>query len=133
MRPSGCRAPRRARDVPIFEYRCARCGEESSQLVRKPEDVPQNCDACGSRKLERLLSAPNVRTTRVDPSALRATSREISARPERFGEAMTALEARTGVKIERDRVDAAIDSLAQAKKSGAAEAAPTRTRKKGRS
>lgn len=41
--------------VPLFEYRCDDCRQEFELLVRRLEDV--NCPRCGSRDLEKLLSA----------------------------------------------------------------------------
>ncbi|HAF66771.1 MAG: zinc ribbon domain-containing protein [Bacillota bacterium] len=47
--------------MPIFEYRCKRCGKVFECLVRKG-DVPA-CPECGSEELTKLMSmfATNVR------------------------------------------------------------------------
>jgi putative FmdB family regulatory protein len=45
--------------VPIYEYRCRRCGGASTVVtLRASERVSPRCRSCGSRALERLLSAP---------------------------------------------------------------------------
>ncbi len=43
--------------MPLYEYRCAQCGEEFEKLVRSffgSKDV--TCPACGSKSVERLIS-----------------------------------------------------------------------------
>lgn len=49
---------RREVSVPIFEYRCEKCGEEFEEIVSSDErDRPQACPACGSKRTKRLISA----------------------------------------------------------------------------
>jgi len=45
--------------MPLFEYQCTACNQQSEILVRNQE--PPECPACGSGKLEKLLSAANGR------------------------------------------------------------------------
>ena len=104
--------------MPIYEYRCGHCAEEMSCLVRASDPGPDRCEHCGHRALERIVSAFNVRGTRPSSEqALRYGSRELLERPERFGQAMQAIETRTGMKMLADRVDAAMHRLSQASKS----------------
>ena len=43
--------------VPIFEYRCQKCGAEFDELESiDNRDKPHKCPACGSMKSERQLS-----------------------------------------------------------------------------
>jgi putative FmdB family regulatory protein len=42
--------------MPIYEYRCKTCGEESELLVLGDDD-PITCKKCGGDKLEKLMSA----------------------------------------------------------------------------
>lgn len=42
--------------MPIYEYRCARCGHRFSELVRGEGDEAA-CPACGRGEPERLLSS----------------------------------------------------------------------------
>jgi putative FmdB family regulatory protein len=44
--------------MPIYEYKCADCGRLTSVFQRSMGSAPDaRCKACGSRKLERALSA----------------------------------------------------------------------------
>ena len=43
--------------MPIYEYRCTKCGEQFERLVRNSDDEKDvECRACGSKETERLLS-----------------------------------------------------------------------------
>lgn len=43
--------------MPIYEYRCLKCGKKNSFLtLRVSEKVDETCAHCGSHKLTRLLS-----------------------------------------------------------------------------
>ncbi|MDX1925255.1 MAG: zinc ribbon domain-containing protein [Pirellulaceae bacterium] len=47
--------------MPLYEYQCKECKRESEVLVRGSEQP--ECPACGSKKMEKLLSvtaAPNM-------------------------------------------------------------------------
>ena len=104
--------------MPIYEYRCGRCAEEMSYLVRASDPGPERCEHCGHPALERIVSAFNVRGSQSSPDqALRYGSRDFLERPERFGQAMRALETRTGMKLPAERVDDAMHRLSQASKS----------------
>jgi putative FmdB family regulatory protein len=43
--------------MPIYDYRCSKCGHSFEQLV-KPDEKPP-CPKCGAKKAERLFS-PNA-------------------------------------------------------------------------
>ncbi|KPJ51289.1 hypothetical protein AMJ40_00330 [candidate division TA06 bacterium DG_26] len=45
--------------MPIYEYRCSECGKvmEVFQKQSKPNETVV-CPGCGSKKVERLISAP---------------------------------------------------------------------------
>jgi putative FmdB family regulatory protein len=45
--------------MPIFEYRCEKCGQVNEFLVFKKEE-PLSCKQCGSKDLTKLLSAHNI-------------------------------------------------------------------------
>lgn len=48
--------------MPMYEYRCRKCGESFEELVRNAEDeAALACPACGADKPERCLSACAVR------------------------------------------------------------------------
>ncbi len=43
--------------MPLFEYRCGKCGEEFEELESyEDRDKPQECPACGAKNSERLMS-----------------------------------------------------------------------------
>jgi putative FmdB family regulatory protein len=64
--------------MPIYEYRCRKCGKRFSVLTLRISETPvARCDRCGSRAAERLLSRfamPKSEDARMeslaDPSAL---------------------------------------------------------------
>ena len=43
--------------MPIYEYRCLECGKISEVFLRSPDNQSIECPICGSKNLERLLSA----------------------------------------------------------------------------
>jgi putative FmdB family regulatory protein len=45
--------------MPIYEYRCKKCGKQTEVLVRSPEKPPTRCRECGGR-LEKLISSPAI-------------------------------------------------------------------------
>jgi len=50
--------------LPIFEYRCKKCGHEFEDLVSVAErDEPRVCPACGATGAERLVSVFAARVT----------------------------------------------------------------------
>jgi putative FmdB family regulatory protein len=57
--------------MPIYEYRCLQCGEISEIFLRSLEGQNIQCPACGSRKLDKLLSASY--TLKTDVSAAGTT------------------------------------------------------------
>ncbi len=47
--------------MPLFEYRCKKCGAVTEVLVRRPADEDNvRCDACNSAKVAKMLSAAAV-------------------------------------------------------------------------
>jgi putative FmdB family regulatory protein len=49
--------------MPIFEYRCTRCGTVCEFLEGVGSGRPEKrCSSCGSEDLERIFSASNVST-----------------------------------------------------------------------
>ncbi|GIX29954.1 MAG: hypothetical protein KatS3mg124_0426 [Porticoccaceae bacterium] len=47
--------------MPIYAYRCERCGEALEVLLRSGEAPPERCPGCGAAALVRQLSAPAFR------------------------------------------------------------------------
>lgn len=44
--------------MPIFEYRCTKCGVIREAIVLRADDAPVECGACKG-KLEKIISAPS--------------------------------------------------------------------------
>ncbi|HYM25493.1 MAG TPA: zinc ribbon domain-containing protein [Vicinamibacterales bacterium] len=59
--------------MPLFDFECRKCRHEFEALVR-PGDEP-SCPACGSRDLERLLSAFAVDTAEKRQAAAKQSRR----------------------------------------------------------
>src|SRR3990170_3544950 len=54
-------ARRRAGDMPIYEFRCNRCGRRTSIFVRSMSSpVSAVCEHCGSGEMSRLISRVTV-------------------------------------------------------------------------
>ncbi len=51
--------------MPIYEYRCEKCGEVTELLVLRKEETPA-CKGCGSEDIVKLMSAHN---TAITPSS----------------------------------------------------------------
>ncbi|HIE10562.1 MAG TPA: zinc ribbon domain-containing protein [Kiritimatiellae bacterium] len=48
--------------MPLFEYRCDKCGHVFEHLAMRSDERPSKCPQCGSRKLEKQFSAFSART-----------------------------------------------------------------------
>jgi len=54
--------------MPIYEYKCQECGRISEIFLRSLNSQNIQCRLCGSRKLERILSASYaLRTDNATP------------------------------------------------------------------
>ena len=45
--------------MPTYDYQCEKCGHEFERVQRITEDPIKTCPECKSKKVKRLLSAPN--------------------------------------------------------------------------
>jgi len=59
--------------VPIYEYTCRGCGHQFELLVLKGTTVA--CPECASADLERMLSAPAVKSETTRDLAMRAAKK----------------------------------------------------------
>jgi putative FmdB family regulatory protein len=57
--------------MPIYEYRCQKCGHEFEALVR-PGKQPPACASCGGTELERVFSLPSVKSDTTRAKSMRA-------------------------------------------------------------
>jgi putative FmdB family regulatory protein len=46
--------------MPIYEFKCRQCGRVVEVLQRGDEDREVQCHGCGSRDMERMISASNL-------------------------------------------------------------------------
>jgi putative FmdB family regulatory protein len=53
--------------MPIYEFRCPKCGEVFEELVFG-EDARVPCPCCGAKKSEKLLSCCSFKTAGSGPS-----------------------------------------------------------------
>ena len=63
--------------MPIYDFRCQECGEVSEFLVPSSADGGTlACPGCGSRNMERLISAPSLLKNRADAPGTTCCGRE---------------------------------------------------------
>jgi putative FmdB family regulatory protein len=60
--------------MPIFEYACKSCGKEFEALVLPTTAAPA-CPACKSVELEKLISAPAIKSDSTHGLAMRAAKK----------------------------------------------------------
>ncbi|MGC8872467.1 MAG: FmdB family zinc ribbon protein [bacterium] len=60
--------------MPIYEFKCLDCNEEFEVLLKSKEEISNvRCKACGSSKIERLMSVVN--------SLIKETTNKASDKP----------------------------------------------------
>ncbi|MCC7124116.1 MAG: zinc ribbon domain-containing protein [Acidobacteria bacterium] len=64
--------------MPIYDYSCKSCGHEFERLVRTG-DTPA-CPACAATDLERLVTAPAVKSSGTHALALKAAAKRDKVR-----------------------------------------------------
>jgi putative FmdB family regulatory protein len=50
--------------MPLYEYRCAKCGHVMEVLEKADATDRHACEKCGSHRMERLMSTFGVRADR---------------------------------------------------------------------
>ena len=66
--------------MPIFEYRCGKCGQTNEFLILKKEE-PLRCKQCGSEDLTKLLSAHNTVSSLVAWTCLNPVPEAVAGHP----------------------------------------------------
>jgi len=46
--------------MPLYEYKCVKCGKVVEVLVRNSGAEPLECPECGAKGLEKLMSASSI-------------------------------------------------------------------------
>lgn len=46
--------------MPLYEYRCGKCGHITEVLERADSSARHACERCGSRRMEKLISTFGV-------------------------------------------------------------------------
>ena len=55
--------------MPLFEYRCRKCQSVTEVLVRRSADEDDvTCDECGSKRVDKMMSAAAVGVKREKPA-----------------------------------------------------------------
>ncbi|MEI6971127.1 MAG: zinc ribbon domain-containing protein [bacterium] len=49
--------------MPIYEYRCSKCGARFEHLARNSSDLASKCQKCGAAKPEKQLSTFSARVS----------------------------------------------------------------------
>lgn len=63
--------------MPLYEYKCRKCGMVSEILVQSGASGNEvSCPECGSKDLEKLLTAPAGIRTQESPSGAMSCGRE---------------------------------------------------------
>jgi putative FmdB family regulatory protein len=68
------RSSRPGNVMPIFEYRCSACGNQFELLIRH-DNKTAACPACDSKKVEKQLSLPAVKSSGTHEKAMRAAKK----------------------------------------------------------
>lgn len=81
--------------MPVREYQCSRCGETHDYLLRLDEE-PAGCSGCGgpASGLRKLISAPNIGSSKKGNSECISTGIFLDAKTGTFERAYTTKEVR---------------------------------------
>ncbi len=84
--------------MPLFDYRCRKCGNEFEALVRPQDAAPPSCPACHATDLERQLPTFAVSSAEKPQAAADKKRKKEAAVPRRDNIAMD-------IEAERHRVE----------------------------
>jgi len=102
--------------MPIYEYRCRKCQKRFSVLTLRVSETPTvQCDTCGSRQADRLLSRfamPKSDDARMaslsDPGALAGLD---ESDPKSVGRWMRKMGKEMGEDVPGEDLDAMVDEI----------------------
>jgi putative FmdB family regulatory protein len=63
--------------MPIFDYRCLKCGQQFEAFIRGEARV--KCESCGSTEVEKMISLPTVHSAGTRNLALKAAKKRDKA------------------------------------------------------
>jgi putative FmdB family regulatory protein len=71
------------KSVPIYEYRCEKCGQELEKLVLSISQPPVEviCPGCDSTDVQRLISAPSIHVVRGEEPSTDAKEAPVAELP----------------------------------------------------
>jgi putative FmdB family regulatory protein len=84
--------------MPLFDYRCRKCGNEFEALVRPQDAAPPSCPACHATDLERQLPTFSVSSAEKTQAAADKKRKKEAAVARRDNIAMD-------IEAERHRVE----------------------------
>jgi putative FmdB family regulatory protein len=64
--------------MPIYEYACRACGRQFEHLLLPAAKTDPVCPDCGSRDLEKLMSAAAMSTRELTKARVKAARKQIS-------------------------------------------------------
>jgi len=110
--------------MPIYEYRCSKCGFQDEYLQKVSEPPLKVCPSCGKAKFEKLLSAPGfqLKGSGWYATDFKGGSKPGPAKPEAKGEGKG--EAKSEAKGEA-KGEAKAEPKAEQKSEAKSEAAKT--------
>ena len=95
--------------MPIYEYRCSKCGFQDEYLQKVSEPPLKVCPSCGKAKFEKLLSAPGfqLKGSGWYETDFKGGSKPAPAKREAKGEAKAApkAEAKSEAKSEAAKAE----------------------------
>jgi putative FmdB family regulatory protein len=109
--------------MPIYEFRCQKCGKKSEVITfRVSEEVSPTCRHCGSENLNRLMSRVRVRLSEetrlerlADPSRLGGLDEND---PKSMARWMKTMTREMGEDFEGEDVDAMIEEAMEEESQG---------------
>jgi len=118
--------------MPLYEYRCGKCGKETEVIQSFSEKPLRICPHCGARALKKLMSAPAIQFKGsgwyvTDYGGKKGESRESS--PESSSDKSDAKDSKKPEKAEKAEKSDKADKAEKSQKAEKAEKADKAARK----